>query len=177
MTIKTERLTLVPMGMEFLETTHEYATDAENTRFMTILPNESIEETISFLKGAEAEWKKEAPSFYEFAILLDGKHIGAISIYLNEDRSIGEFGWLLDRNYHGRGYAFEAASALLAHAVDTLGIRHFIAHCDTENAPSRRVMEKLGMTLREEYSGRKNKGSDEERRGYIFGLDIPEPQT
>ena len=92
MKIKTERLTLVPMGMEFLETTHEYATDAENTRFMTMLPNESIEETISFLKGTEAEWKKEAPSFYEFAILLDGKHIGAISIYLNEDRSVGEFG-------------------------------------------------------------------------------------
>ena len=52
-----------------------------------------------------------------------------------------------------------------------LGIKHFIAHCDTENAPSRRVMEKLGMTLKDEYGGRKNKLSEEERREYLFRLD------
>lgn len=31
LTIKTERLTLKPLGMKYLETVHEYASDLENT--------------------------------------------------------------------------------------------------------------------------------------------------
>lgn len=63
--INTERLTLRPLGTEYLESVHEYATDPENTKYMIHLPNESIEETRDFLLRAENEWMKEAPSFIE----------------------------------------------------------------------------------------------------------------
>ena len=66
------------------------------------------------------------------------------------------------------GYASEAAAALLSFAEKELGIKHFTAHCDTENTASRRVMEKLGMKLSDEHGGRKNRLSDEERREYLF---------
>lgn len=43
--ITTQRLVLRPLGTEYLETVHAYASDIENTRYMMRLPNDSIEET------------------------------------------------------------------------------------------------------------------------------------
>ena len=168
--IITERLVLKPLCAEHLLSTHEYASDPETCRFMVYLPNASEEETMVFLREAESESHKEYPSYYEMGIFCGGVHIGAVSLYLSDDRTVGELGWILNKKYHGHGYACEAARAMIDRASDELGIKHFRAHCDTENIPSRRVMEKLGMTLREEHGGRKNRLSDEERREYLFEL-------
>jgi [ribosomal protein S5]-alanine N-acetyltransferase len=56
-----------------------------------------------------------------------------------------EIGWVFDRAYHGRGYATEAAMALLHYGFETLQLHRIIATCQPENVASRRVMEKLGM--------------------------------
>ena len=82
--LKTRRLVLRPLGPEYLQTVHAYASDLENTKYMMHLPNDTIEETLEFLKSAGAEWEKESPSFYEFAVLYEGRQIGAVSIYLEE---------------------------------------------------------------------------------------------
>ena len=79
---------------------------------------------------------------------------------------------MINKRYFGQGFATEAAQGLLDYARNTLGVHHFVAHCDTENAASRRVMEKLGMRLVEEFGGRHNKQSPEERREYVFELDL-----
>ena len=80
MELKTERLVLRPLIMDDLETTHAYAGDAENCRSMLFLPNETLEESAAFLRSVEEEWRKPQPQSYEFAILLGGKHIGAVSV-------------------------------------------------------------------------------------------------
>ena len=133
---------------------------------------ESIEETQEFLKKAEAEWQKEFPEFYEFAILTEGAHIGSVCLYLNEDRTEGELGWILNKRYWGHGYTFEAAQALIDYASQNLGIKKFIAYCDSENIPSYSLMEKLGMSRVLCRSGRKNRSSSEERMEYKYALTI-----
>ena len=172
MVIHTERLVLKPLGMEYLQTVNKYATDLENTKYMMHLPNENIDETRSFLEGVTAEWQKETPTFYEFAIILDGKHIGAVSVYLNEDCSEGELGWILDKDYWGCGYTSEAGRALVDMCVEKLGVRKFIAHCDSENEASKGVMRKLGMHLEAEYDGRKNRASDEMCRECEYRMEV-----
>ncbi|MBP3272093.1 MAG: GNAT family N-acetyltransferase [Ruminococcus sp.] len=169
--LMTERLILRPMCTDYLDSTHEYASDPETCKYMVFLPNDTTAETLGYLKRAEKEFAKDDPSFYEMAVFLGDTHIGAVSLYLNDARTEGELGWTINKRYQGCGYACEAAKALINYAAVVLGIKHFIAHCDTENAPSRRVMEKLGMTLKDEYGGRKNKLSEEERREYLFRLD------
>jgi RimJ/RimL family protein N-acetyltransferase len=57
-----------------------------------------------------------------------------------------EIGWILGRANWRRGYAIEAASACLVHAWSAMGANEVIAYTSTINAPSRRLMEKLGMT-------------------------------
>jgi ribosomal-protein-alanine N-acetyltransferase len=57
-----------------------------------------------------------------------------------------EIGWRLAERYWNRGLATEGARAVVAHAFEKLGIRELVAFTADQNAPSRRVMKKLGMT-------------------------------
>jgi RimJ/RimL family protein N-acetyltransferase len=56
-----------------------------------------------------------------------------------------EIGWAVAPAHQGRGYATEAALALLAHGFETLGLHRIVATCQPQNAASVRVMEKLGL--------------------------------
>ena len=168
MKIITERLTLVPLSMEHLESAYAYSSDPENTRYMMFLPVDSLEETRRFIDDCQAELQKPVPGFYEFAVLLDGAHIGGVNLYFDTAPDLGELGWLFLPEYQGRGYATEAARALMEWGHTHLGVRHFIAHCDAENLASQSVMKKLGMALTDATGTRKNRGSDEVRRELLY---------
>ncbi len=167
--IKTERLILKPLGTAELETANSYSLDEQNTRFMCFLPNRDSEETLQFLKNVESEWQKEHPGFYEFAVFYREAHIGAVSVYF--DDGVGELGWIINRQYWGNGFAYEAAKAIVDYFAG-IGCHRFIAHCDTENVASYRLMEKLGMTRTGEYGGRKNRSSDHESFEFQYELTL-----
>ena len=57
-----------------------------------------------------------------------------------------EVGWRLAWRFWGKGYATEAAHAVLAHAFGELGMREVVSFTTAGNLASRRVMEKLGMS-------------------------------
>ena len=166
--IRTERLVLKPNGPENLESTFAYAGDPETTRMMVYLPHDSLEDTWAFLIRATEEWRKPAPSYFEFAIWEEGIHIGAVSLYLYDEGKTGELGWILNKKYQHQGYAMEASRALMQYAKKTLHLKHFRAHCDAENAASCRIMERLGMQRVSEHGGRYNKQSAEERMEYMY---------
>ena len=56
-----------------------------------------------------------------------------------------EVGWRLARETWGRGYASEAAAAAAQFAFERLELEEIVAIATESNAPSRRVMERLGM--------------------------------
>ena len=57
-----------------------------------------------------------------------------------------EIGWRLAARYQGRGYATEGARAVLAFGFEQIGLDEIVSFTVPANLPSRRVMEKLGMT-------------------------------
>lgn len=67
--IATERLYLRPLGPGDTEDVFRFASDPENARYMIYLPVRTREGTRQFLQEAREEWSKEAPSFFEYAIL------------------------------------------------------------------------------------------------------------
>lgn len=158
--INTERLVLKPLGMKYLKSAAQYAMDYENTKYMCYLPDETVEEVEEFLRNVENEWKKEQPEFLEFAIIYNDIHIGAVSVYFEND--IGELGWIVNKNYWGNGFAYEAAKALIYYVKTERKVNHFLAHCDTANIASYKVMEKLNMNRTGEWSGRRNKSASED---------------
>ncbi len=168
--LKTERLEIVPQLLKYLDSTYAYASDRENMRFMIFLPSDSIDETANFLRGAEAEWQSENPRDLECAIFCNGKHIGGINLELLDDGG-AEMGWCLAKSAQGNGYAFEAARALVEWTRESLGVKKFIAHCDSENVPSWKTMEKLGMKRVSCYGGRHNKiNPTEDRQEFLYEM-------
>lgn len=61
-----------------------------------------------------------------------------------------ELVYVLEPGSWGKGYATEAASAMMRYAFEELGLPRVIALIDPRNAPSERVALKLGMTLEKE---------------------------
>jgi RimJ/RimL family protein N-acetyltransferase len=57
-----------------------------------------------------------------------------------------EIGWRLAKEHWGNGYAPEAAREALRFAFDELALDEVVAFTTVGNRPSRRVMEKVGMT-------------------------------
>lgn len=172
--IQTERLLLRPLGMEDLHTTHAYVGDKEHVKYMRYLPTDSLEETKDFLLGIAAEWQKEYPQFFEFAMTLGEKNIGSVSVYLDETGEEGELGWILHSDYCGSGYATEAAKAVMAFAVNELKVKRLVAHCDARNEASYRVMEKIGLRLERDDDIRYNKGAQQPAQGLLYSMTITE---
>lgn len=85
---------------------------------------------------------------YQFAIVLpdEGRLIGNCGIRRQTiDATEADMGYELAPDYWGRGYATEAARALVAFGFGTLGVHRISAHCIAENTASAHVLEKLGM--------------------------------
>ena len=59
---------------------------------------------------------------------------------------VREIGWRLPVEFWGRGYATEAARAVLEYAFERLAMDEVVALTTVMNVRSRRVMERLGMT-------------------------------
>ncbi|HEV2131627.1 MAG TPA: GNAT family protein [Longimicrobiaceae bacterium] len=96
------------------------------------------------------EWQEEEPrSKFSFAITLEGTMIGIASLRRpTSEAPLAEIGYELSPEHWGRGYAREAAGALLEFGFGELGLHRLGAHCVAENTASARVLEKVGM-LRE----------------------------
>ena len=78
-----------------------------------------------------------------FAIELDGTLIGMCGVDLRQDGA--ELGYWLGVPFWGRGYATEAARALIDHAFAELGHDVLSSGARVSNPASRRVLEKCGF--------------------------------
>ena len=172
MTITTKRLTLTPANISHLHSTFEYAGNLENTKFMMFLPYDSLDETAEILKKSEAFWHSEKPEYLHFAIIFENRHIGEISLYFTDDPKRAELGWVIHRDFWGRGIVTEAALAMLDYAKQSWNMECVFACCDSENVGSYRVMEKIGMHRVSCLPGRKNRSSEEERFELLYEINL-----
>lgn len=81
-----------------------------------------------------------------FAVELDGLVIGDVLVCTGKvaDRQ-AEVGWVFNPDFHGHGYATEAARELVRLSFDELGMHRIWAQIDPRNTASARLCERLGM--------------------------------
>ncbi|GGN83656.1 N-acetyltransferase [Actinoplanes lobatus] len=138
--LRTTRLRLRAFRLGDVAAVHAYAGDPEVVRFMEWGPNRPADTEVFV-----AESVNPPEGVHPFAVERDGELIGAVELRTTSPgHRRGEFGYVLARHAWGRGYATEAAAAVLAHAFD-LGLHRVAATCDPANVGSRRVLEKIGM--------------------------------
>jgi RimJ/RimL family protein N-acetyltransferase len=93
----------------------------------------------------------QTDGFGRCAIELAGTHelIGDCGLIRTtvEGSSEVELGWIVRRTHWGRGFATEAAAAWRDFAFELLGLERIVSMVAADNVASRRVAEKLGMTV------------------------------
>jgi RimJ/RimL family protein N-acetyltransferase len=146
----TELLTEHLLLREFQESdwraVHAMTQDEQVTRYIPV-DTPSEEETREAIQVQIAGRRADPPHYY-FAISLraTGTLIGVCALFIRYDElRQGEILYVLNRPYWGRGYATEAARALLEVGFRELDLHRIYATCRPANVASWRVMEKLGM--------------------------------
>ena len=99
---------------------------------------------------AEAETEL-GMTFYATEEKASGRFVGIIGLKpVAEELPIApavEIGWRLSKDVWGRGLAPEGARMVLRAGFDDLGLGRIVSYTSVANAPSRRVMEKIGLVL------------------------------
>jgi RimJ/RimL family protein N-acetyltransferase len=125
---------------------HELWGNAKAMRFLPGGVRASVEETRRQLEGVPGR----APDGWGFWALEEresGRPVGGVGLFpLNWEGPEIELAYHVVPSAWGRGYATEAAEALLAAAWDAR-LDQVVAVAMPDNIASRRVMEKLGMKL------------------------------
>jgi ribosomal-protein-alanine N-acetyltransferase len=101
-----------------------------------------------FVQGFIEQQRQEPRYKYQLVIALraDGRLIGNCGIRQDTPESWeADLGYELAPAHWGRGYATEAARALLRFGFEELRLHRVRAYCLAENVASARVLQKIGM--------------------------------
>ena len=145
MQIETERLNLRPFREADAADVFEYLEKPAVNCFACM--------KLDSLKEAENEVRNRAEDELYLAIVLKetGKVIGEIFAHPEgmapEDENMDTYSpcWMLNQNYTGKGYAYEAAHAYFDYLFREKGARRIYAYTEDYNLPSQRLCERLGM--------------------------------
>ncbi|MCC3765943.1 GNAT family N-acetyltransferase [Glycomyces sp. TRM65418] len=152
--LTTERLTLRPLVAADAETLDAINADPEIMRYIGDGRPKTTEATRAIAEKVEAVWAERG--WGTFAVVenesgtLVGIGVMATPSFLPEILPATEVGWRIKRDRWGRGYAPEAARAVVGFAFDELGLDRVVSCIHVDNTASIRVAEKLGMTLERE---------------------------
>ena len=150
--IETERLLLRQWREGDLEAYARICADPEVMRYLpaTLGREESAEQMAWF----ERHWEERGFGLWAVEEKASGEFIGFIGLVYHDGWPKGEHktevGWRLGRAHWGRGLATEGALASVRYGFEGLGLERIISITLPENAASRRVMEKAGLTYRGE---------------------------
>ena len=96
-------------------------------------------------KGAFKLYEDYGYGPYRIALADDDTEIGTCGLFRREGYEDPDVGYSILPEYCGRGYAYEAASAVLVYARDSLRLKRVTAFISPGNAASIGLAEKLGL--------------------------------
>ena len=97
--------------------------------------------------GPEKLFEDHGYGPYSLALKTDGAMIGICGLFKRDNLDAPDIGFALLPEYCGKGYAGEAAVAVVEHARSELGIDTLTAIVTPTNRPSIGLIEKLGLTF------------------------------
>jgi ribosomal-protein-alanine N-acetyltransferase len=142
-TIETARLRLRAPREADIEAIFEYGSDPGVSFLMDWRRLADRSEAGGFLSRCLESWHSGTEFTWVITELGPDVVIGATSLRLRD--ADADFGYVLNQRYWGRGFATEAAAAVVSWAVSVRRIPRIWATCDVENHRSMRVLEKVGL--------------------------------
>jgi RimJ/RimL family protein N-acetyltransferase len=146
LTVLTERLALSLMTITDLNNFSLLQTDVELMKYIgPILSDEEIKtkflDRIKPFNEEEGHWI--TLNIHEN---ISNEFIGSVGFKLDNiiDQRF-EIGYLILKQFAGKGYITEAAHAVVEFLKNKVAVKKIVAHCTTDNIGSWKVMEKVGL--------------------------------
>ncbi len=171
--IETARLILRSWEPEDLPL---FAAMNKDERVMRYFPATLTEgQTESFYSRIQSEFKSKGWGLYAVELKSNGMFIGYVGLHeigFDADFAPGvEIGWRLVADYHNQGLATEAAKEVLKLAK-TKGLSRLYSFTAKLNAPSERVMQKIGMTKVREFEHPNLPADSPLRTHVLYQMDL-----
>jgi RimJ/RimL family protein N-acetyltransferase len=154
--IRTARLLLRPYSIDDLDALHDIQSRPEVTRYLLFDARDRDEVRAALEERIEAgrPGHQGGPLLLALAVVLPQTEavIGDAVLFLqSREHRQGEIGYIFHPDHGGRGYATEAARAMLRLGFEAYGLHRIVGRIDARNEPSARVLERLGMRREAHY--------------------------
>lgn len=144
MKIITERLLNRPISLKNKHDIFAYRSDAGANKYQNFIPK-SVEEVEEFISKNPKEINIPG-SWFQLVIEVKetGIVIGDIGLHFIDDQQ-AELGITLNKEYHGKGFAKEALTAVIDYLFNELNKHRITASIDPENTASIKLFERIGF--------------------------------
>ena len=143
--LQTERLAMRMMRMNDAAALAAYRDLPEIARYQSWPMPFTVDDARQMLHD-QTEFDDLPPSgWVQVAIEHSGEVVGDLAVNLLSDGCVAEIGFTLAPAYHGKGYASEAAGAMIDALFARTAVHRIAASIDPANVASMRVLEHLGF--------------------------------
>ncbi|MEU9502432.1 GNAT family N-acetyltransferase [Streptomyces sp. NPDC048196] len=146
--IRTPRLDLRPVTEDDFAAIHGYQRLPEVCRYLYWGPLDEAGSRASVAAKSRRTTLRDSGDFLQLAVVVreTGTLVGDVSFVLrSREHRQGGIGYVFHPEHAGRGYATEAARALLALGFEELQLHRIQAELDGRNTASARLLERLRM--------------------------------
>ncbi|AHY45815.1 Acetyltransferase including N-acetylase of ribosomal protein [Rubrobacter radiotolerans] len=163
--LETARLALLPLGRRDLPQALALFREPFVRRYLFDDEIVSRERAGDLLDRSERDFRERGCGLWSVALKGTGEAVGFCGLLFpeepegsGEDPDPPEVVFALTERHTGKGYATEAARAVLGHGFGACGLPRVAASVDNPNVASQAVLERLGFVLRRR----------DEARGLLF---------
>lgn len=145
----TERLLLRKVTLDDAEDMLTYVSDPEVARYTTWEPYGSIEQVRSHLRSVIENYERGEPANRGVTLRESGHVVGMCGFMAGSwdpEFARASLGYVIAREYRGRGLIPEAVRAAIAFGLGRLSPNRIEARCIAENTASDRVIRKAGLS-------------------------------
>jgi RimJ/RimL family protein N-acetyltransferase len=145
--LRSSRLHLRPLGISQCEAALALWQQPGVRRYLWDDRIITRDEALSPLLTSERDFRERGFGLWGLHLPGDAMLLGFCGLRTADVVAEPELLFALDDGFRGRGYAWEAARAVLQHAFDELGLPAVGAATDVANVRSSRLLTKLGLHL------------------------------
>lgn len=165
--LETERLTLRLQTTDDADFILELMNDPSWLQFIGDRGLRTVEDAREYIMNGPIHMYEQ----FGFCLYLverneDRSPVGICGLVKRDSLEDVDIGFAFLPTYWGKGYAYEAASAVLAYGLDTLGLKRIVAITSQDNHASAKLLEKVGLKFE-----RLVQLSNDEEELRLFSLD------
>jgi ribosomal-protein-alanine N-acetyltransferase len=144
--LRTQRLLLRPFLPSDADDVHEIVSEREIAYNTAHIPHPYPEGMAAeWVERVAARWHTDENAVFAVTLPPDGRLVAAVGLEMAPPHRRAELGYWVAREDWNRGYASEAAAAVVQFGFRVLRLNRVSAHHYSRNPASGKVLQKIGM--------------------------------